>query len=219
MRFAVAIGFLVSCSHGFLGPQFNANANAPRKFSLSSTLSPDAPSFISKDDNTEKKGAISMQLDQLAEVLGGRGRAQIVWDCYSIGIDPADFFGTINLGYDDFESIHGMLPSRRRSQKLGTEALSRLASSYPEGGKIEGGVATLSYISESSDSATKILLALVDGLQIETVIIPWTGQRYTLCVSSQLGCRQECRFCATGKMGKLRNLTSAVYFFYGRGHD
>jgi adenine C2-methylase RlmN of 23S rRNA A2503 and tRNA A37 len=85
--------------------------------------------------------------------------------------------------------------------------------------KIEGGVATLSYISESSDSATKILLALVDGLQIETVIIPWTGQRYTLCVSSQLGCRQECRFCATGKMGKLRNLTSAVYFFYGRGHD
>jgi hypothetical protein len=209
MRFAVAIGFLVSCSHGFLGPQFNANANAPRKFSLSSTLSPDAPSFISKDDNTEKKGAISMQLDQLAEVLGGRGRAQIVWDCYSIGIDPADFFGTINLGYDDFESIHGMLPSRRRSQKLGTEALSRLASSYPEGGKIEGGVATLSYISKSSDSTTKILLTLADGLQIETVIIPWTGERSTLCVSSQVGCRQGCRFCATGKMGKLRNLTSA----------
>jgi hypothetical protein len=213
MRVTVAITFIVSCSHGFQGPQFN-NANAPRTFSLSSTLSPDAPSFLSKgeDDNPEpKKGAISMQLDQLTELLGGKGRAQIVWDCYSIGIDPADYFGTINLGYDDFESIHGILPSRRRSQKLGPEALSRLASSYPEGaaGKIEGGVATLSYISKANDSTTKILLTLADGLQIETVIIPMAGDRSTLCVSSQVGCAQGCRFCATGKMGRLRNLTSA----------
>eukprot|EP00980_Cylindrotheca_fusiformis_P025050 scaffold12976_cov141-Cylindrotheca_fusiformis.AAC.4 len=181
-----------------------------------------------KPNTDERLGAISMQLDELVTVLGGKGRAQIVWDCYSIGIDPAMFFGTINLGYDDFESIHAMLPSSRRTQKLGPEALSQLASTYSSQGtgdghrkidRLEGGVATLSYLSKSSDGTTKILLTLADQLQIETVIIPWwdsdknnkegkTTERSTLCVSSQVGCRQGCRFCATGKMGKLRSLTS-----------
>merc|ERR1712003_491559 len=33
------------------------------------------------------------------------------------------------------------------------------------------------------------------------------GVRSTLCISSQVGCRQGCKFCATGKMGKIRSLT------------
>ena len=166
-----------------------------------------------KNNETNKNdanGAIAMQLDELATHLGGRGRAQLVWDCYSIGIDPANFFGTINLGYDDYESIFSMLPSCRRTQKLGPEALQKLASSYPQGvNKVEGGVATLSYISRSADSTTKLLLSLQDGLKIETVIIPWNGKRSTLCISSQVGCRQGCKFCATGKMGKKRDLTTS----------
>lgn len=201
-----------STSHAF-SPSAMIPSSSVSSSPLRSTLSPDAPTKTANDDDDDKnrRGAISMQLNELATVLGGRGRAQIVWDCYSIGIDPANFFGTINLGYDDFESVYAMLPSSRRGQKLGQDALTRLASCYPDDGrgKIEGGVATLSYISKSSDSTTKILLTLADGLQIETVVIPWKGERSTLCVSSQVGCRQGCRFCATGKMGKLRNLSSS----------
>lgn len=126
------------------------------------------------------------------------------------GIEPTHFHGdAIQLGYDDFESIYNMLPSQRRSQRLGAETLSKLEQLYQQqGGKVEGGVASLSYISRSSDSTTKLLLKLSDGLEIETVIIPWKGQRSTLCMSTQVGCRQGCKFCATGRMGKIRNLTT-----------
>lgn len=140
-----------------------------------------------------------MQIDALSEYLGGRERAQIVWDCYSIGIDPADYYGSIHLGYDDFETIMNLMP--RRTQKLSPETLEKLAALYPQGGQVEGGVAKLSYLSKSSDSTTKIKLTLADGLQVETVIIPSKGERSTLCVSSQV--------CATEKMGKLRSLTSS----------
>jgi len=57
-----------------------------------------------------------------------------------------------------------------------------------------------------------------DGLEVETVIIPWVERSSsTLCISSQVGCRMGCTFCATGRMGKLRSLSSdeilsQVYF-------
>ena len=133
-----------------------------------------------------------MSVDELALSLGGRGRARLAWDCYAIGVDPALFYGSpIQLGHDDFESILELLPSSRRSQRIGAEALHHLANLYPEtSGKVEGGVASLSFVSQSSDQTTKLLLRLADGLEVETVIIPWKGQRSTLCISSQVGCRQ-----------------------------
>jgi 23S rRNA (adenine2503-C2)-methyltransferase len=76
---------------------------------------------------------------------------------------------------------------------------------------IEESIATISQISRASDGTTKLLIKLLqDDLEVETVIIPWheTG-RSTLCISSQVGCAQACRFCATGKMGRLRNLSSS----------
>jgi 23S rRNA (adenine2503-C2)-methyltransferase len=55
------------------------------------------------------------------------------------------------------------------------------------------------------------LFALADGTTVETVLIPSsrTGepQRYTVCVSSQVGCPAGCTFCATGLSGFGRNLT------------
>jgi 23S rRNA (adenine2503-C2)-methyltransferase len=55
------------------------------------------------------------------------------------------------------------------------------------------------------DDSVKFRIRLRDGLQIETVLMPET-KRLTLCVSTQVGCRQGCRFCETGRMGLLRNL-------------
>ena len=55
------------------------------------------------------------------------------------------------------------------------------------------------------DAAVKFLFRLEDGLLIESVLMP-EKSRITLCVSSQVGCRQACRFCQTGRMGLMRNL-------------
>ncbi len=54
----------------------------------------------------------------------------------------------------------------------------------------------------------KFLLCTHDNLFIESVRIPMQAGG-TLCVSSQVGCRLGCTFCETGRMGLLRNLTSA----------
>jgi len=63
----------------------------------------------------------------------------------------------------------------------------------------------LSTVHNACDT-TKFLLRTHDGYEIESVKIPMKG-RYTLCVSSQVGCRMGCSFCETGRMGLLRNLT------------
>ncbi|PIE67781.1 MAG: 23S rRNA (adenine(2503)-C(2))-methyltransferase RlmN [Deltaproteobacteria bacterium] len=60
----------------------------------------------------------------------------------------------------------------------------------------------------SDQGVIKFISRLADGLDIESVIIPM-HRRKTLCVSSQVGCRMGCRFCRTGKMGLIRNLTAA----------
>jgi len=59
----------------------------------------------------------------------------------------------------------------------------------------------------SQDGSKKLLWELEGGNRIESVLIPERG-RYTLCISSQVGCSQGCRFCLTAKMGLIRNLTS-----------
>ncbi len=72
-----------------------------------------------------------------------------------------------------------------------------------------------------NDGTTKFLFGLPDGLMIESVLIPPRSAfadpaarsedeqaRLTLCVSTQVGCPLDCKFCATGTMGFLRNLTA-----------
>lgn len=57
----------------------------------------------------------------------------------------------------------------------------------------------------SEDGTRKYLFRLADGHEIETVYIP-EPDRGTLCVSSQVGCTLNCRFCHTGTMRLVRNL-------------
>ncbi len=57
----------------------------------------------------------------------------------------------------------------------------------------------------SSDGTRKFLFQLEDDHTIESVLIP-EEVRQTLCISSQVGCQQACRFCLTGRGGFLRNL-------------
>ncbi|WP_305095706.1 23S rRNA (adenine(2503)-C(2))-methyltransferase RlmN [Croceibacterium aestuarii] len=59
----------------------------------------------------------------------------------------------------------------------------------------------------SSDGTRKWLLRTADGHDFEMVFIP-DADRGTLCVSSQVGCTLNCRFCHTGTMRLVRNLTA-----------
>ena len=58
----------------------------------------------------------------------------------------------------------------------------------------------------SVDGTIKYLFPTINGKSVETVYIP-DGDRATLCVSSQVGCKMNCLFCQTGKQGFEGNLT------------
>ena len=64
---------------------------------------------------------------------------------------------------------------------------------------------------ESEDETIKVAFKLFDDLIIEGVIIP-APFRLTACISTQVGCPINCGFCATGKMGFKRNLTTAEIY-------
>lgn len=60
----------------------------------------------------------------------------------------------------------------------------------------------------SADGTIKYLLEFPDGECVETVLMRFDNRaNLTACVSSQVGCAVNCSFCATGKLGFVRNLT------------
>ncbi len=61
-------------------------------------------------------------------------------------------------------------------------------------------------VETSQDGSRKYLFRLEDGKHVESVLIP-EKDHYTLCISSQVGCAQGCRFCLTAKGGFVRNLS------------
>lgn len=60
----------------------------------------------------------------------------------------------------------------------------------------------------ASDGTSKYLFQLEDNNTIESVLIP-DEDRFTVCISTQVGCAINCGFCLTGSSGFVRNLTSA----------
>lgn len=63
----------------------------------------------------------------------------------------------------------------------------------------------VSTMQRSSDGTVKNAVKLHDGLIVESVLIP-TATRTTACVSSQVGCSLDCKFCATARLKRMRNL-------------
>ncbi len=113
-------------------------------------------------------------------LLGGSGRSKIVWS-------------QIRDGYDPFEE----------SSPIGKKLRAALETSFTRPAHAVVRETT------SACGTRKLLVGLPSGYDVETVIIPsLSGGFSTLCVSSQVGCRQACSFCATGTMGLLRSLTA-----------
>jgi 23S rRNA (adenine2503-C2)-methyltransferase len=63
----------------------------------------------------------------------------------------------------------------------------------------------ISNIQKADDGTIKFLIEFNDSLKVETVLIPFF-KKYTICLSSQVGCAMNCSFCFTGTQGLKRNL-------------
>lgn len=61
---------------------------------------------------------------------------------------------------------------------------------------------------EATDRTVKFLFELEDGGRVESVLIPFY-KKYSICLSSQVGCAMKCSFCFTGKQGLKRNLKAS----------
>ncbi len=71
----------------------------------------------------------------------------------------------------------------------------------------------LDKMQRSADGTVKNRFALHDGHKVEAVLIPVPDeQRFTVCVSCQVGCSLDCSFCATGRMKRVRNLDAAEIY-------
>ncbi|HLK68150.1 MAG TPA: 23S rRNA (adenine(2503)-C(2))-methyltransferase RlmN [Bryobacteraceae bacterium] len=84
------------------------------------------------------------------------------------------------------------LPSRMRE-----ELAQRHAMGLPE----------IERLYQSGDGTRRYLLRLEDGRTVETVLMP-EGDRDTICISSQVGCPVDCKFCMTALMGLERSLSA-----------
>jgi len=96
------------------------------------------------------------------------------------------------MGVDDFDQMTNLSKGLREKLKAVAEINAPEVVSYHE----------------SADGTSKWLIRVSGGNCIEAVFIP-EKDRGTLCISSQIGCSLDCSFCATGKQGFNRDLTSA----------
>jgi 23S rRNA (adenine2503-C2)-methyltransferase len=116
-------------------------------------------------------------------------------EAYFVGLGAKPFHGRNALkwihkhGAMDFDAMTD-LPQRLRDLLARTAEirLPRVVLAQPAG-----------------DGTIKWVLELADGQHVETVYIP-EGGRSTICVSSQVGCALDCRFCSTAQQGFNRNL-------------
>lgn len=132
-------------------------------------------------ERTELKGLLPEELEAFAVSMGlepYRGRQIAAW-IYNRG--ATDFGAMTDLSKGVREALSA------RARILALKGVDRIGS---------GGGDTVKYLFE-----------LPDGMRVESVLMQ-DGKRRTLCVSSQVGCPLDCSFCATGRMGLLRNLTA-----------
>jgi 23S rRNA (adenine2503-C2)-methyltransferase len=135
------------------------------------------------------------------------------------------------------ETLTTLGEPRYRVRQINTWVYKKLACSFEEMTDLPQplrqklaarfGLSSLNIICESSsrDGTTKVLFALPDDRTIESTLMPYPsasgGFRYTVCLSTQVGCPVGCAFCATGQQGYERNLSAAeiidqVLFFARR---
>ena len=104
-----------------------------------------------------------------------------------------------------FSWIHGRGETRLESM---SNLPLRLRRALAEAGARVSRLELIDRRDSAAGMAVKFIFGDGGGAQFESVLI-LDGRRRTLCLSSQVGCALDCRFCATGRMGFVRNLTAA----------
>src|ERR1700730_6549415 len=125
---------------------------------------------------------VGMDLTDLRRVLGPDQPAYRVRQVYE---------GIYRRQVSDFTQISN-LPAALRTDLAGRHTL---------------GLPAVAQTYQSADGTRRYLLALDDGKTVETVLMP-EGERDTICISSQVGCPVDCKFCMTALLGLERSLTA-----------
>jgi 23S rRNA (adenine2503-C2)-methyltransferase len=125
-----------------------------------------------------------------------------------IGMELSEIQQALGPGEPEFRArqvyealYHAQVPDLVQITTLPGKLRQRLASAHTVG------LPDAERLYKSSDDTRRYLLRLEDGRTVETVWMPEPA-RDTLCISSQVGCPVDCKFCMTALMGLERNLTA-----------
>ena len=171
--------------------------------------------FSSLNSNDFSSNGISIleaPFEDLCELMGGSGKASTIWKALRDGENPLHI---PLLENDNMNQDNKCLSMKARdiltSVILGNNNQNNGNSDiHSNNFNLDELLIPCKVDNENvaSCGTRKWMSTLYDGNQIESVLIP-SGKfdRTTLCVSTQIGCDRGCAFCATGKMGLVRNLT------------
>jgi 23S rRNA (adenine2503-C2)-methyltransferase len=123
-------------------------------------------------------------------------------------ITPADLVGAVpEVSLAEARKIVAAV--HRGEPVVASSAVRRTAArAAAEAGTVPG-LAVVAETASALDPFVKYLLSGPDGARFEAVRIPLEHPaRFTVCVSSQVGCALACAFCATGRLGLVRNLAA-----------
>lgn len=126
-----------------------------------------------------------------------------------------------DLNYSDLEAVisqNGLNPSvasvlfnwhyKKKETAPCLEKMSKQASNFFQQ-NFDFSLPEIDTVYESEkDRTVKFLFRLKDSHKVETVLIPFNN-KYSICLSSQVGCAMNCSFCFTGEQGLKRNLTTS----------
>lgn len=120
----------------------------------------------------------------------------------------------VGMGEKKFRAkqVHEWLWKKSAQSFAEMTNLSKATRQYLEENFVINGIVE-DKVQRSLDGTIKSRFKLHDGHLIESVLIPVpSDKRFTVCVSSQVGCSLACKFCATGQMKRLRNLDGAEIY-------
>ena len=125
-----------------------------------------------------------------------------------VGMDLADLGKALGPGQPEYRArqiyqaiYHGQAADLVAISTLPVRLRQELAEQHALG------LPTVERVFESTDGTRRYLLRLGDGRTVETVLMP-EEHRDTICISSQVGCPVDCKFCMTALMGLERSLTA-----------
>jgi 23S rRNA (adenine2503-C2)-methyltransferase len=99
-------------------------------------------------------------------------------------------------------SILENLYKRKKRKNVLSKKLNKLLEE-----KFDFNLPKIKQVNESEDGTIKFLLGFDDDMAVETVLIPF-HHKFTVCLSTQVGCAMKCSFCYTGTMGLKRHLNA-----------